>query len=71
MTLFYINLAPLFLMKMDLERCQRRTTYEGCVLMGYLGVYIWRRSTILDMMLGGMLEELSSVKPMTGLGLIG
>lgn len=31
--------------------------------MGYLGVYIWRRSTVLDLILGGMLEELSSVKP--------
>lgn len=56
-------------MKLNLEECQRRTTYERCVLMGYLGVYMWRRSTILDMILGSVLEELSSVKPMTGLGL--
>lgn len=37
--------------------------------MGYLGVYIWRRSAVLDMILGDMLEELSSVTPTTRLGL--
>lgn len=56
-------------MKMGRERFQRPTAQEGRVLVGDLGVYIWQRSTIRNMILGGMLEELSSVKPMTGLGL--
>lgn len=37
--------------------------------MGHLGVYIWRRSTVLNMIWVGMLKELSSVKPLNRLGL--
>lgn len=67
--LYQLGTFVSYVVKMDRERCQRQTTYEGYVLMGYLGVYIWWRSTILGMILGSMPEELSSVKPIPGLGL--